>query len=143
RSIRRVGVIGAGTMGTGIAMCTVEAGLPTALLDRTPELIERGVARIRGLYEAQVRKGRITQDAYSRRMQLLEPGTSFAALSDVDLVIEAVYEDLAVKQAVFRDIEPFVDAQALLASNTSTLDVDRIASVLARPQNFIGLHFFS
>jgi 3-hydroxyacyl-CoA dehydrogenase len=141
--IAAVGVVGAGTMGVGIAMCAIEAGLPAILLDRNPELTARGIARVRSLYESQLRKGRIDPPTLERRLSLLRPEQHYGALADVDLVIEAVFEDLAVKEAVFRELDAVLKPGAMLASNTSTLDLDHIAAVTGRPGHVIGLHFFS
>ncbi len=143
RRIGRVGVIGAGTMGTGIAINFLNAGLPVTLLEAKPEALGRGVEAIRGVYAGQVRKGKLTQETLEKRLQALTPTVDYADLADVDLVIEAVFEDLAVKTQVFRQLDAVVRPGAILATNTSTLDVDAIAACTGRPGDVLGLHFFS
>jgi 3-hydroxyacyl-CoA dehydrogenase len=143
RQVGRVAVIGAGTMGTGIAINFLNAGIPVRLLEVGKEALDRGVARIRELYEAQVKKGKLDATKLQSRMGLLEPVLEYPAIADVDLVIEAVFEDMAVKEKVFRTLDATVRQGAILATNTSTLDVNRIAGFTARPQDVIGLHFFS
>lgn len=143
RRIAKVGVVGAGTMGGGISMSFLNAGLPVTILETTAEALERGVATIRRNYEAQVKKGKLKDEKYQQRMALLTTTLSYADLADCDLVIEAVYEDLGVKQQVFSALDEVVKPGAILASNTSTLDLNRIASFTKRPQDVVGLHFFS
>jgi 3-hydroxyacyl-CoA dehydrogenase len=143
RGIASVAVIGAGTMGTGITLNFLNAGIPVQLLETGQEALDRGVTRIRETLEAAAAKGRISADELAQRIGLLTPGLDYAALSEVDLVIEAVYEDYAVKQSVFEKLDAVAKPGAILASNTSTLDLDRIAGFTRRPQDVIGLHFFS
>ncbi len=143
RPIERVAVIGAGTMGGGIAMNFLNAGVPVTLLETKPEALERGVATIRKNYEAQVKKGKLKADKYEQRMGLLKTTLAYADIQDADLVIEAVFEDLGVKEQVFRQLDAVMKPGAILASNTSTLDVDKIAAFTGRPQDVVGLHFFS
>ncbi|PXX37479.1 MULTISPECIES: 3-hydroxyacyl-CoA dehydrogenase NAD-binding domain-containing protein [Burkholderia] len=143
REIRRVGVIGAGTMGGGIAMNFVNAGLPVTLLETKQEALERGVATIRKNYDAQVKKGKLTQEKLDARMALIAPTLSYDDLKDADLIVEAVFEELGVKEQVFRKLDEVAKPGAILASNTSTLDVDRIAAFTKRPQDVVGMHFFS
>ncbi len=143
REIRGAAVIGAGTMGGGIAMNFVNAGIPVKVLEVSQEAIDRGFVTIRKNYAATVAKGRLTQEAMDKRMGLLTGVQSYEALRDVDIVVEAVFEDMGVKQDVFRKIDAVAKPGAILATNTSTLDVDQIAAVTARPQDVIGLHFFS
>ncbi len=143
REIRKLAVIGAGTMGGGIAMNFLNAGLPVVLLEAKQEALDRGVATIRKNYEAQVKKGKLKQDKLDARLALLSTTLNYADLGDADMVIEAVFEDLAVKEAVFKQLDAVMKPGAILASNTSTLDVDRIAAFTARPQDVIGTHFFS
>ena len=143
REIRKVGVIGAGTMGGGISMNFLNAGIPVTILETKAEALERGVATIRKNYEGAVRKGSLSAEKLEQRMGLLTPTLAYADLADADLVIEAVYEEIGVKEAVFRQIDAVAKAGAILASNTSTLDVDRIAGFTKRPQDVIGTHFFS
>jgi len=143
RAIDKVGVIGAGTMGGGISMNFLNAGIPVVLVETTQEALDRGVATIRRNYEASAKKGKLTDAQVEQRMGLLTPSLSYDALGDADLVIEAVYEDYAVKQSVFEKIDAVAKPGAILATNTSTLDVDRIAAFTKRPQDVLGLHFFS
>ncbi len=143
RKVAKVAVIGAGTMGGGISMCFLNAGIPVTMLEVKQEAIDRGVAGIRGTYEAQVKRGRMKPDKLAERMGLLATTLDYKAIADADLVIEAVFEDLSVKQKVFEALDAVIKPGAILASNTSTLDVDRIASFTRRPQDVVGLHFFS
>ena len=143
RPVRKVAVIGAGTMGSGIAMNFLQAGMPVVLLESGAEALERGVAHIRRLYDAQARKGRLKAEVLEQRMALLEPTLEWGAVADADLVIEAVFEEMAVKEQVFRRLDDIARAGAILATNTSTLDVNRIAAATRRPQDVVGLHFFS
>ncbi|MBN9330921.1 MAG: 3-hydroxyacyl-CoA dehydrogenase [Comamonas sp. SCN 67-35] len=143
REVKKVAVIGAGTMGGGIAMNFLNAGIPVTMLEMKPEAIERGVGVMRKNYEAQVKKGKLKQDKYEQRMALLTTTLSYDDLKDADLVIEAVFEDIGVKEQVFRQLDAVVKPGAILASNTSTLDVNRIAAFTKRPQDVVGMHFFS
>ncbi|CAN7316735.1 3-hydroxyacyl-CoA dehydrogenase NAD-binding domain-containing protein [Rhizobacter sp. LjRoot28] len=143
RNIAKVGVIGAGTMGGGIAMNFLNAGVPVVILETKQEALDRGLATIRKNYEAQVKKGKLAQDKLDQRMGLLGSTLRYDDLKDVDLVIEAVFEDINVKEQVFKALDEVVKPGAILASNTSTLDVDRIAAFTKRPQDVIGMHFFS
>ncbi|MDO4725162.1 MAG: 3-hydroxyacyl-CoA dehydrogenase NAD-binding domain-containing protein [Comamonadaceae bacterium] len=143
REIKSVGVIGAGTMGGGIAMNFLNAGIPVTILETKQEALDRGLATIRKNYEAQVKKGKLAQDKYEARMALLKPTLSYDDLKDVDLVIEAVFEDMGVKEQVFKKLDEVLKPGAILASNTSTLDLNQIAAFTQRPQDVVGLHFFS
>ena len=143
REIKKVAVIGAGTMGGGIAMNFLNAGLPVTILETKSDALERGVATIRRNYESQVRKGKSTQDKVEARMALLKTTLAYDDMRDADLVIEAVFEEMGVKEKVFRTLDEVVKPGAILATNTSTLDVNRIASFTKRPQDVVGLHFFS
>ena len=143
RDIKAVGVIGAGTMGGGIAMNFLNAGIPVTILETKQEALDRGLATIRKNYEAQVKKGKLAQDKYEARMALLKPTLSYDDLKDVDLVIEAVFEDMGVKEQVFKKLDEVLKPGAILASNTSTLDLNQIAAFTKRPQDVVGLHFFS
>ncbi len=143
RNIAKVGVIGAGTMGGGITMNFLNAGLPVTMLEMKPDALERGVATIRKNYEAQVKKGKLKQDKYEQRMALLSTTLAYDDLKDADLIIEAVFEELGVKEAVFKQLDAVAKPGAILASNTSTLDVDKIANFTQRPQDVVGMHFFS
>jgi 3-hydroxyacyl-CoA dehydrogenase len=143
RDIRSVAIIGAGTMGGGIAMNFLNAGIPVKILEMKQEALDKGLAIIRKNYEAQVKKGKLKEDKYAERMALLSTTLSYAELGDADLVIEAVFEEIGVKQQVFEQLDAVMKPGAILASNTSTLDLDRIASFTQRPQDVIGMHFFS
>jgi 3-hydroxyacyl-CoA dehydrogenase len=143
RAIDKVAVIGAGTMGGGIAMNFLNAGTPVVMLEMKQEALDKGVGIIRKNYEAQVKKGKLKEDKYAERMALLSTTLSYAELGDADLVIEAVFEEIGVKQKVFEQLDAVMKPGAILASNTSTLDLDRIASFTKRPQDVIGMHFFS
>jgi 3-hydroxyacyl-CoA dehydrogenase len=143
RAINRVAVIGAGTMGGGISMNFLNAGIPVTILETKQEALDRGIATIRKNYEAQVKKGKLKQDKYEARMALLTTTLSYDEIKDADLVIEAVYEELGVKETVFKTLDEVMKPGAILASNTSTLDVNKIASFTRRPQDVVGMHFFS
>lgn len=143
RPVESVGVVGAGTMGAGIALACVDAGLPVTLLDNSDAGLARGVATIRGLLDAQVDKGRIEAGTRDARLDLLDASSDYSSIAQADLVIEAVFETMAVKEEVFRQLDQVCKPGAVLASNTSTLDVDRIAAATSRTRDVIGLHFFS
>ncbi|MDP4299582.1 3-hydroxyacyl-CoA dehydrogenase NAD-binding domain-containing protein [Leptothrix discophora] len=143
RPVERVGVVGAGTMGTGIALNFLAAGLPVVLVEQSQAALDKGVAALRGVLEGQLKKGKLKPEALEARLALLRPTLDWAALADADLIVEAVFEDLAVKQQVFERLDGIAKVGAILASNTSTLDVDRIAAFTRRPQDVLGLHFFS
>ena len=143
RPIAKIAVIGAGTMGGGISMNFLNAGIPVVMLEMKQEALDRGVATIRKNYEAQVKKGKLKQDKYEQRMALLTTTLHYAEIGDADMVIEAVFEDIEVKRAVFEQLDAVMKPGAILASNTSTLDVDKIASFTKRPQDVVGTHFFS
>ena len=143
RAVERVGIVGAGTMGGGIAMNFLNAGIPVVLVETTQEALDRGLATIRRNYENSAKKGKLTAEQVEQRMALVAPSLDYAALAEADLVIEAVYEEYDVKQAVFEKIDAVAKPGAILATNTSTLDVDRVAAFTRRPQDVLGLHFFS
>ena len=143
RAVERVAVIGAGTMGSGIAYAFLAAGFPVTLVETTADALARGVASIEKIVGGAVKKGVLRQDAAAARLAALKPTLDLADLRDADLVVEAVFEDLAVKESVFRKIDAIAKPGAILASNTSTLDLDRIAAFTSRPADVIGLHFFS
>lgn len=143
RDIKLVGVIGAGTMGGGISMNFLNAGIPVKILEMKQEALDRGIGTIRKNYEAQVKKGKLKQDKYEQRMALLSTTLSYDDLKDCDLIIEAVFEEMGVKEAVFKQLDAIAKPGAILASNTSTLDVDKIAAFTQRPQDVVGMHFFS
>ena len=141
--ITKVGVIGAGTMGGGIAMNFLTAGIPVTMVEREQEALDRGVGVMGRNYEASVKRGRIEAAVAKAAMARLTPSLEFAALADCDLVIEAVYESMEVKKEVFSRLDGIVKPGAILASNTSYLNVDEIASATKRPEAVLGLHFFS
>jgi len=143
RDIKKVAVIGAGTMGGGIAMNFINAGLPVTLLETKQDALDRGLATIRKNYEATVKKGKLTADALEQRMALISPTLSYDDLNDADLIIEAVFEELGVKEQVFKRLDEVAKPGAILASNTSTLDLNKIAAFTKRPQDVVGMHFFS
>jgi 3-hydroxyacyl-CoA dehydrogenase len=143
RPVAKVAVIGAGTMGGGISMNFLNAGIPVTILETAQAALDRGLATIRRNYEGQVKKGKLSPEKLEQRMALLTPTLDYAAIADADLVIEAVFEEMGVKEAVFRRLDDTVKPGAILASNTSTLDVDRIAAFTRRPQDVVGMHFFS
>ncbi len=143
RTIRSVAVIGAGTMGGGIAMNFLNAGVPVKILETKQEALDRGIATIKKNYESQVKRGKLKQDKYEQRVGLLSTTLDYADIKDADLVIEAVFEEMGVKETVFKKLDEVMKQGAILASNTSTLDVNRIASFTKRPQDVVGLHFFS
>jgi 3-hydroxyacyl-CoA dehydrogenase len=143
REIKSVAVIGAGTMGGGISMNFLNAGMPVKILEMKQEALDRGIATIRKNYESQVKRGKLKQDKYEQRMSLLATTLDYNDIKDADLVIEAVFEEMGVKQKVFEKLDEVMKPGAILASNTSTLDVNKIASFTKRPQDVVGLHFFS
>ncbi|HTO50212.1 MAG TPA: 3-hydroxyacyl-CoA dehydrogenase NAD-binding domain-containing protein [Burkholderiales bacterium] len=143
REIRKVAIIGAGTMGGGIAMAFANAGFPVTLVEVKQEALDRGLDTIRKNYAATVSKGRLAQEEMDKRMARFSTALDYGAIRDADLVIEAVFEDIGVKEAVFRKLDDTMKPGAILASNTSTLDLDRIASFTKRPGEVIGMHFFS
>ncbi|MBL4782477.1 MAG: enoyl-CoA hydratase/isomerase family protein [Porticoccaceae bacterium] len=143
REINCGAVVGAGTMGGGIAMNFANAGIPVKLLEMKQEFLDKGIALIRKNYENTAKKGRISMADVEKRMALIEPTLSYDDIKDVDIVIEAVFENMDVKKEVFKKLDSVCRPGAILASNTSTLDVDEIANVTSRPQDVIGMHFFS
>ena len=143
RAVRSVAVIGAGTMGGGIAMNFLNAGIPVKMLEMKADALERGVATIRRNYESQLKKGKLKQDKLDGRMALLTTTLAYDDIRDADLVIEAVFEEMGVKEKVFRTLDEMMKPGAILASNTSTLNVDQIAAFTKRPQDVVGMHFFS
>ncbi|MEO1192980.1 MAG: 3-hydroxyacyl-CoA dehydrogenase NAD-binding domain-containing protein [Pseudomonadota bacterium] len=143
RPLKAAAVIGAGTMGGGIAMCFANAGLPVTLVETTQEALDRGLSRIRGNYEASAKRGRMTAEAVDERMGLIKPALDLAAVGEADIVIEAVFEKMEVKQEIFTKLSKLAKPGAVLASNTSYLDVDQIAGFTDRPADVLGMHFFS
>ena len=143
RPVRHVVVIGAGTMGGGIAMSLVNIGIPVALVDANPQGLERGMQRVRDNYAGSVARGKLGQADMDQRLGMITPSLDMASVRDADLVIEAVFEDMALKQSIFRALDTLARPGAILATNTSGLDVDEIAAVTTRPQDVVGAHFFS
>ena len=143
RKIAKVGVIGAGTMGGGISMNFASAGIPVLILEQKPEALDRGLEVVRVNYQRSADNGRFPQSEVAERMGRLAGTMEMEALADCDLVIEAVFEDMALKKQIFTDLDRILKPGAILATNTSALDIDEIASVTKRPQDVIGLHFFS
>lgn len=143
KDIKSAGVVGCGTMGGGITMCFANAGIPVTVLEMNAEALEKGLGVIRRNYEIQVQRGRMKEDDLDKRMKLITGTTSYSDLGDADVVIEAVYENLDVKKEVFEKFEEVMKPGAVIASNTSGLDLDAMANVTSRPEDVIGLHFFS
>ena len=143
RPIAKVGVIGAGIMGGGISMNFLNIGLPVVLLETGQEALDRGLATIRRNYENSAKRGKLSAEQVEQRMALITPTLSYDSLRDVDLVIEAVFEQMDVKEQVFRQLDAVCKPGAILASNTSYLDINKIAGFTRRPQDVLGLHFFS
>ena len=143
RAIQKAAVIGAGTMGGGIAMCFANAGIPVTLVDSTQEALDKGIQRIKSNYAATVEKGRLTQSDMDKRMALISPATNLGEIKGADIVVEAVFERMDVKQDLFKKLDGIVRPGAILATNTSTLDVDQIAAATQRPEDVVGTHFFS
>lgn len=143
RRIEQIGVVGGGTMGAGIAVAVLDAGLPVTMIERDDEALARGRGHVEKTYDAQVAKGRLTQEARDAVLARLQGSTRYEDLAAADVVIEAVFEDLTVKQAVFAELDRVCKPGAVLATNTSYLDIDAIAASISRPADVIGLHFFS
>jgi len=143
RKVERVAIVGAGTMGGGIAMAFLNAGFPVTILESRREALDKGVAAMRRNYESAVKRGKLAAADLEARMARLAPTLSWDGIGQADLVIEAVFEEMAVKEEVFRKLDAVMKAGAILATNTSTLDVNRIAATTSRPQDVVGLHFFS
>ena len=143
RPIQKVGVIGAGTMGGGISMNFLSAGIPVTIVEMGQEALDRGTGLMRKSYEATAAKGKLTIEQVSKAMGILTPTLDFSALADCDLIIEAVYENMDVKKEVFGRLDKIAKPGAILASNTSYLNVDEIAASISRPEDVVGMHFFS
>ncbi len=143
RSIDHVAIVGAGTMGAGIAMTFLSAGIPVTLVDMNPQALEKGVATIRSSYEASAAKGKLTRDKVEQSLAMLQRSLSYDDLAGADLVIEAVFEDMAIKREVFATLDRVMRPGGILATNTSTLDVNQLAAATRRPQDVVGMHFFS
>ncbi|WP_309601719.1 3-hydroxyacyl-CoA dehydrogenase NAD-binding domain-containing protein [Sphingomonas sp.] len=143
RDIKRVGVLGAGTMGGGISMNFLSAGIPVTIVEMAQDALDRGTGVMRKNYEASAAKGRFTGEQVEQMMGILNPTLDFDALADCDLIIEAVYENMDVKKEIFGRLDKIAKPGAILASNTSYLNIDEIAASTSRPQDVVGLHFFS
>jgi 3-hydroxyacyl-CoA dehydrogenase len=143
RPVARVGVIGAGTMGGGIAMNFLNIGVPVTIVEREQAALDRGLKVIRGNYERSASRGKMTAGDVEARMALLKPSLSMADLREADLVIEAIFENMDLKKATFRTLDGIAKPGAILATNTSYLDVNEIASATKRPEDVLGMHFFS
>jgi len=143
RPVKQAAVVGAGTMGGGIAMCFANAGIPVTLIDMTEDAVDKGLKKIKDNYAATVSKGRLKQEDMDKRMGLIKKSIQMEETRDADIIIEAVFERMDVKQDIFRKLDAIAKPGAILASNTSTLDVDQIAEATKRPQDVIGTHFFS
>ena len=143
RKIESVGIIGAGTMGGGIAMNFATAGIPVTIIETKQEALERGLGVVRGNYQRSADRGRFPQEEVDERMNRITGSLDMTALADCDLIIEAVFEDMGVKKEIFTNLDKICKAGAILATNTSALNIDEIAAVTARPEDVIGLHFFS
>ena len=143
RAIKKVGVIGAGTMGGGISMNFLQAGIPVTIVETAQEALDRGTGVIRRNYENSAKKGRYTQEKVEGMLALLSPTLELQALADCDLIIEAIYENMEVKKELFGKLDGIAKPGAILASNTSYLNIDEIASATSRPQDVVGMHFFS
>jgi 3-hydroxyacyl-CoA dehydrogenase len=141
--VAKVGIIGAGTMGGGIAMNFANVGIPVVMVETSQEALDRGLATVRSNYGNTVKRGRLSADAMEKRLDLLTGSLDMQILADCDLVIEAVFEDMAVKKAIFAKLDAIVKPGAVLATNTSALDVNEIASAVSRPEAVVGMHFFS
>jgi 3-hydroxyacyl-CoA dehydrogenase len=142
-AIRKVGIVGAGTMGGGIAMSCANAGIPVLLKETEQPALDRGVATIRKNYENSVKKGRFSQQTMDQRMALIHPQLDYSGFDSADLTIEAVFENMALKKQVFSELDTIVRRDCVMATNTSTLNIDEIAAVTSRPQMVVGTHFFS
>ncbi len=143
REIKSVGIIGAGTMGGGIAMNFATAGIPVTIVETTQEALDRGLKGVRGNYQRSADKGRFPQEEVEARMDRFDGKLELAALADCDLVIEAVFEDMELKRKIFTELDRVMKPGAILATNTSALNIDEIAAMTKRPEDVIGLHFFS
>ncbi|CUI02960.1 3-hydroxyacyl-CoA dehydrogenase NAD-binding domain-containing protein [Massilia antarctica] len=143
REIKQAAIIGAGTMGGGIAMNFVNAGIPVILLETKQEALDKGIATIRKNYENTMKKGKLTPEKFEQRVGLISGTLNYADIAQADIVVEAVFEDMGVKESVFKQLDSVMKPGAILASNTSTLDVNKIAGFTSRPQDVVGTHFFS
>jgi 3-hydroxyacyl-CoA dehydrogenase len=142
-AVQHAAIVGAGTMGAGIAMCFANAGIPVRLTDQSPEALERGMKNIRQNYESSVKRGRIAAEVSEQRQGLIRPQPGYDGFENADIIVEAVFENLALKKQIFAALDAVARADCVLASNTSTLSIDEIALAVSRPASVVGLHFFS
>ncbi len=142
-AIRQAAIIGAGTMGGGISMALANAGIPVRLKDSSQAALDRGMAGIRKNYESSVKRGRITAEVMEQRIAMIRPQLGYDGFDEADIIIEAVFESMDLKKQIFAEIDKIAKPECVLATNTSTLDIDEIAGATGRPQMVIGLHFFS
>ena len=143
RAVRRVAVLGAGTMGGGIAMCFASAGIPVTIVDPNPEALQRGMGVVEGNYRASAKRGSMSSEAVDAALALLKGSSDFNVVAEADLVIEAVFEDMALKKRIFADLDRLTEPGTVLATNTSSLDINEIATATSRPGDVLGMHFFS
>jgi len=143
RPVRKAGIVGAGTMGGGIAICFANAGMPVTVVDATEAALKRGLANVGKTYESMVRRGRLTPDEMAKRMALINGSLDYSELSDSDVVIEAVFESMDLKKQIFAQLDSLTRPGTVLATNTSSLDIGEVAKATRRPGDVIGLHFFS
>jgi 3-hydroxyacyl-CoA dehydrogenase len=141
--VKQAAVVGAGTMGGGIAMCFADSGIPVKLLEISQEFLDAGMAKIKANYETSIKRGSLTADGMAERLALIDPVIEYEAIADADMVIEAVFEEMPVKEEVFAKLDAVMKDGAIMASNTSTLDIDQIARATKRPESVLGMHFFS
>src|SRR5690606_1617650 len=143
KKIERAGIVGCGLMGGGIAICFANAGIPVTVVETERAALDKGLANLRKIYDGNVSSGRVSREEADRRLALITGTIDYADLRDADLVVEAVFEAMAVKKEVFGKLDKICKPDAILATNTSTLDVDEIARATSRPDKVMGMHFFS
>jgi len=143
RPVKQAAIVGAGTMGGGIAMCFANAGIPVTLMDTGREALDRGLAVVEKNYDSMIRRQRITAQEKAQRMALIRSTLDYADLGDADVIVEAVFENMELKKNIFRNLDRVAKPGAVLATNTSTLDIEELATAVARPQDVVGMHFFS
>jgi len=141
--VKSVGIIGCGTMGGGIAMCFAKAGIPVVVIEIKQEYLDRGMGVIKGNWARRVKKGKMTKKQVKSLLGLIKPSLNYEDLRDVDVVIEAAFESMKIKETVFKNLDTYCKPSCILASNTSSLDIDKIASFTSRPDKVVGMHFFS
>merc|ERR1719376_1498924 len=141
--VKSVGIIGCGTMGGGIAMCFAKAGIPVVVIEIKQEYLDRGMEVIKGNWKRRVKKSKMTKKQVKSLLGLIKPSVNYEDLRDVDVVIEAAFESMNIKETVFKNLDKHCKPSCILASNTSSLDIDKIASFTSRPEKVVGMHFFS